>query len=146
MTRIDFYVLESQRAAARYHFACRLAEKAWQQGKRVYIHTSDAEQSRRLDELLWTFRAGSFLPHSLNDEAMADKVPVHIGHEDAPHHHEEVLINLAPEVPLFFSRFGRVIELVDEDEQCRRQGRERFRFYRDRGYPLASHNIHSGQG
>jgi DNA polymerase-3 subunit chi len=144
MTRIDFYILEQRQQQARMRFACRLAEKAWQQGNRVYIHAQDAEQCRRLDELLWTFRAGSFVPHSLDDAPDADAAPIHIGHGNEPQHHDQVLINLAPEVPLFFSRFERVTELVDQDEQVRKQGRERFRFYRDRGYPLTDHTINAG--
>lgn len=146
MTRIDFYILEQQHAEARQRFACRLAEKAWRQGNKVYIHTESAEQSQRLDELLWTFSADSFVPHSLDNDAAADTVPVHIGHGDEPRHHDEVLINLAPEVPLFFSRFKRVAELVDQHEETRNKGRQRFRFYRDRGYPLENHTINAGQG
>lgn len=144
MTRVDFYILEQQQGEARARFACRLAEKAWQQGNKVYIHTAGAEQSARIDDLLWTFRAGSFIPHSLDEDATADTVEIHIGHGDEPQHHDQVLINLAPEVPLFFSRFKRVAELVDQDEECRQQGRERFRFYRDRGYPLTNHTISAG--
>ena len=144
MTRVDFYILEQQQGEARYRFACRLAEKAWQQGNKVYIHTENAEQSQRLDELLWTFRVGSFVPHSLDDAAEADSSPIHIGHDAEPKHHDEVLINLAAEVPLFFSRFERVAELVDQDEQVKQQGRGRFRFYRDRGYPLENHTINAG--
>ena len=144
MTKVDFYILEQQQGEARNRFACRLAEKAWQQGNKVYIHTESAEQSRRLDELLWTFRAGSFVPHSLDDATEADSSPIHIGHGEELRHHDEVLINLAPEVPLFFSRFERVAEVVDQDEQVKQQGRERFRFYRDRGYPLENHTINAG--
>jgi DNA polymerase-3 subunit chi len=146
MTKVDFYILEQPPGEARARFACRLAEKVWQQGNRVYIHTDGAEQSRRLDELLWTFRAGSFVPHSLDEDASADTTPIHIGHGSEPQHHDQVLINLAAEVPLFFSRFERVAEVVDQDEQGRREGRERFRFYRDRGYPLENHAINAGQG
>lgn len=148
MTKVDFYILEQQ-GEARNRFACRLAEKAWQQGNKVYIHTASAEQSQRLDELLWTFRAGSFVPHTLDNDNNADSTPIHIGHGDepqGPQHHDQVLINLAPEVPLFFSRFERVAEVVDQDEEVRTQGRERFRFYRDRGYALENHSINAGQG
>jgi len=146
MTKVDFYILEQPHSEARARFACRLAEKAWQQGNRVYIHTDSAEQSQRLDELLWTFRAGSFVPHALDEATDADATPIHIGHGSEPHHHDQVLINLAPEVPLFFSRFERVAEVVGHEEECRAQGRERFRFYRDRGYPLENHTITAGQG
>jgi DNA polymerase-3 subunit chi len=139
MTKVDFYILKDP--AARQHFICRLAEKVWQQGHRVYIHTPDAAQSRQLDELLWTFRDGSFIPHGLDDDAAAERASIHIGHGEEPRHHDDVLINMGHTVPLFFSRFQRVAEVVGGDEQERQAGRERFRFYRDRGYPLASHTI-----
>ena len=145
MTKVDFYILEQHHHEARQRFACRLAEKAWQQGNKVYIHTESAEQSQRLDELLWTFRLGSFIPHSLDGDNSDDAVAIHIGHSGEPQHHDQVLINLAAEVPLFFSRFERVADLVDQDEQTRQQGRQRFRFYRDRGYPLENHSISAGQ-
>ena len=144
MTRVDFYIIEDSAATARQHFACRLAEKAWQQGHKVYIHTDDAGQSSLLDDLLWTFRDGSFLPHSLDSGPDADSVMVHIGHSDEPLHHDDVLINMGQSVPLFFSRFKRVAEVIAGDEQAKQAGRERFRFYRERGYPLESHTIKTG--
>ncbi len=52
-----------------------------------------------------------------------------------------MLINLAAEVPLFFSRFERVAELVNEQADTRSQGRARYSFYRERGYPLHTHEI-----
>lgn len=139
MTKVDFYILETP--SAQQQFVCRLAEKAWQQGHRVYIHTRDASQSQQLDDLLWTFRDGSFVPHTLDDDTEAERAPIHIGHNGEPRHHDDVLINMDRTVPLFFSRFKRVAEVVGGDEEERQAGRERFRFYRDRGYPLDSHNI-----
>ncbi len=141
MTRVDFYILNDNAADARQRFVCRLAEKAWQQGNKVYIHTGDPALSTRIDEMLWTFSQGSFVPHGMDNDPAADEADIHIGHGDEPRHHDEVLINLSSEVPLFFSRFKRVAEIIDGDENQRQQGRERFRFYRERGYPLESHNI-----
>ncbi|MCW8972827.1 MAG: DNA polymerase III subunit chi [Gammaproteobacteria bacterium] len=144
MTQVDFYILDDPAADARQRFACRLAEKAWQQGHQVYIHTGDPVLSARLDDLLWTFRQGSFVPHGLDDDPASDEVAIHIGHGEEPRHHDEVLINLGQDLPLFFSRFRRVAEVVDNNEENRRAGRERFRFYRDRGYALQSHSIKHG--
>jgi DNA polymerase-3 subunit chi len=144
MTRVDFYILDDAMATARAQFVCRLAEKAWQQGHKIYIHTDGPAQSSQLDELLWTFRAGSFLPHSLDSGADADSVDIHIGHGDEPMHHDDVLINMGREVPLFFSRFERVAEVIAGDEAAKQDGRQRFRFYRERGYPLQSHTIRKG--
>ncbi|MBD3618216.1 MAG: DNA polymerase III subunit chi [Chromatiales bacterium] len=140
MTRVDFYILGDDARAGRHLTACRLAEKAWGMGHRVHLHAASAEEAVMLDELLWTFRDGSFLPHERVTEAGAD-CPVTLSECWEPTGECEVLINLAPEVPGFFSRFERVAEIIDRDEAARRLGRERFRFYRDRGYPLATHEL-----
>ncbi len=144
MTKVDFYILEDDDAAARQHFVCRLAEKAWQQGHRIYIHTDNAQSSNQLDALLWSYRDESFLPHSLDKAPDSDSVQLHIGHSDEPMHHDDVLINLGTDVPLFFSRFKRVAEIIAGDESIKQAGRERYRFYRERGYPLKSHTIKTG--
>ena len=145
MTQIDFYLLAGSDPQARERLACRLAEKIYKMDLRLYIHTAGPAHSQQLDELLWTFRAGSFVPHEL-DEAQAEgepQVAVRIGHHEECAAAADVLINLAPQVPLFFSRFPRVAEIVDQDPERRRQGRERYRFYRDRGYPLKTHELPS---
>ena len=138
MTHIDFYILASSQPQGRERLACRLAEKVYRLGHRLYIHTADAAQSQLVDELLWTFRPGSFVPHELRG---GDAAPVCIGHDAESGEDAEVLINLSQEVPLFFSRYERVAEIVDPSPEHRPPGRARFRFYRDRGYTLKTHDI-----
>ncbi len=143
MTRVDFYVLNSSDASERARFACRLADKVYRLGHSVYIHTASARQTRQLDDLLWTFHQNSFVPHCVFHEAGDNPPPVMLAHDAEPNTGLQVLINLAPEVPLFFSRFERVAELVDQDPDTRRQGRSRYSFYKERGYPLNTHNLGS---
>ena len=143
MTRVDFYVLPGDSAQAREQYACRLAEKAYRLGHRVYIHTGSEQQTRHLDDLLWTFQQNSFLPHSVYQEAGDTPPPVLLAHDAEPDASSQVLINLAAEVPLFFSRFERVAELVNGQADVRRQGRSRYSFYKERGYPLHTHEIKS---
>ena len=137
MTDIDFYILDNDKPQGRELMACRLAEKIYKLGRKIHIHTESASDSKTLDELLWTFRDGSFVPHNIAGQA-ADAAVI-IGHGDEPQQHSDVLINLASDVPLFFSRFERVTEIIGQQDKA--AGRERFRFYRDRGYPLKSHPI-----
>lgn len=141
MTRVDFYLLPGQEALHRERFACRLADKAYRLGHRVYIHTDGAEQTRQLDNLLWTFQQSSFVPHCTAGENTGEAPPVLLGHDAEPDQDTPVLINLAPAVPLFFSRFDRVAELIDEQPDIRQQGRARYSFYRERGYPLNTHKL-----
>jgi DNA polymerase-3 subunit chi len=140
MTKIDFYILG---AGSSEQMACRIAEKAYKLGNRIYIHTASAQQAKHLDDLLWTFQDGSFVPHETYQPGKASESPIEIGCHESPETNCEVLINLAPEVPLFFSRFLRVAELIDPNQEAKAQGRERFRFYRDRGYPLNTHELNS---
>lgn len=144
MTRVDFYIVGHQAPEARLKLACRIAEKAVNSDHEVVINTESETDSRRLDELLWTFSQGSFLPHRLlSDDGKADQgEPVTIGCGQEPRAGNwDLLINLAPEVPEFFGRFSRVAELVGDEAESRAAGRERFRYYRDRGYELRTHHI-----
>jgi len=141
MTRVDFYILENTSGNDRYRLACRIAEKAWKSGNRVLIHTASVEEANHLDRLLWTFRDGSFVPHALLGQADPDMNPVLIGHGTDAGGEHDVLINLARDVPAFFSSFERVIEPVDDDPDHRATSRERYRFYRERGYPLHNRTI-----
>lgn len=146
MTRIDFYILEPSNRASREQFACRIAEKAYRLGNRIYIHTQNHQQASQLDELIWTFSPNSFIPHGIEGQSPDPEAAVLIGYnsESSSASHAEqrpVLINLAPEVPLFFSAFERVTEIIDQNTEHKNQGRERFRFYRDRGYSLETHAI-----
>lgn len=108
-------------------------------GHKVFVQAESEGAARELDDLMWTYSDRSFLPHSL---AGADpEALVHIGHGVEPGEGFHLLINLGAEVPGFFSRFERVAEVVDGDETRKAQGRERFRFYKDRGYPLKTNNL-----
>jgi DNA polymerase-3 subunit chi len=143
MTQVDFYILKDPRPAALPLFTCRLAEKAYRQGHQIYIHTESDGQLRDLDELLWTFRDGSFLPHRIH-EAGSDRAgdqPILLGRTVEPDGPGDVLVNLAEEVPVFFSRFNRVAELVGGDSSQITAARDRYRFYKDRGYTLNTHNL-----
>ncbi len=145
MTRVDFYVLEDGADDARERFACRLAEKAWRLKHSVYLHAASPAAAQRLDGLLWTWSDGSFLPHVLQspdlDPSLASATPVRIGAGEEPGFEAELLVNLDHQVPQFFSRFDRVAEIVGPGDPERASARDRFRFYRDRGYALETHQI-----
>lgn len=139
-TRIDFYVLQATEPSARLRFACRLTEKAYGLENRVHAHATSAAQASELDEMLWTFRGGSFVPHELTIAGQVVHAPVTIGH-GATYTEGDLLINLADKIPAFFDHFPRLAEIVDGSPDGRRLGRERFSFYRDNGYSPQTHRI-----
>ena len=145
MTRVDFYVLDDPAAQARERFACRLVEKAFRLKHRIYLHTASEQEALGVDRLLWTFSEGSFVPHAVDsdglDAELGRATPVRIGAGSEPRFEAELLVNLDHAVPLFFSRFERVAEIVGAGPEEKAAARERFRFYRDRGYALETHAI-----
>ena len=140
MTRVDFYLLPDNQVEQQQLYACRLTQKAVKQGLRVYIHTKSDEQTKVLDDLLWSFSASSFIPHTLNAEDCSQH-PVYIGHHGEPLDIHGVLINLSHQTPDCFTRFERLAELVTQNETDKQAGRERFKFYKSRGYPLNTHKL-----
>ncbi len=139
VTQVDFYMVHG---GARDLFVCRLVEKAFALRNDVFIHTASEQAARAIDDLLWTFRPGSFVPHEIITEAQAHEAcPVCLGFGLEPQGRCGVLVNLDDDVPVFFSRFERVLEVMSDEEHDRVRGRDHYAFYRDRGYALAYHEI-----
>lgn len=132
MTKVDFYSGVNDKL----HTACQLSHKALQNGLRVLVHTPDEATIEVLDQLLWQHPAVAFIPHCRFGDVAAAEIPVIIGHQREPFPHSEVLISLHTTCLPFFSRFERVIEIVSQDAEDARLGRERFGFYRERGYEI----------
>ncbi len=140
MTQIDFYT----QAADRLHTACRLVAKARSQGMRVTVYCPDRELAGKLDRMLWAVPATGFLPHCAPDDPLAAVTPVLIDGGGDLHLHDELLINLHDRHPASFSRYRRLAEIVSTGDDDRASARERYRFYRDRGYEIRTHDL-SGQ-
>jgi DNA polymerase III subunit chi len=141
MPKVSFYILTGKSPQLRERFACKLAEKAYRLGHHVYIQANDSLQAQEIDDLLWTFRPGSFVPHTQSNTAEAIDAPVLIGQGEPPETECDLLINLSLEVPAFFSRFKRIAEIIDQDEAPRQAGRQRYRYYRDHDCVLETHEL-----
>ena len=139
MTRVGFYVVQAADQGQRLQVAARLADKAFQQGHRIFINAADETQARSLDELLWSFRPASFLPHGLHGQEHADSIAIGWGQE--PENHNDLLINLQLNIPRFFSRFARVAEVVTQDPASLEALRASWKFYQERGYQLEKHDL-----
>jgi DNA polymerase-3 subunit chi len=136
MTQVDFH----SKVPDKLNYACRLVRKARAAGMKVVLFTESREQLAALDDLLWTFSEQDFLPHVVAGDELDAQTPV-ILTDDAtqvlPHH--QVLVNLSRETPDHFARFERLFEVVSTDEDDLLAGRERYKQYQQRGYPLTHH-------
>ncbi len=138
--KIDFYII-AEDAKARLNFACRLIEKAFKHRHRIYIHTENQIEAHQLDELLWTYREESFLPHNLYGEGPDPAPPIQIGFDATPEKQRDILINLNREIPTFFAQFNRVLEIVANDPELQATLREHYKYYKAQGYEVNTHKL-----
>ncbi|NOT13789.1 MAG: DNA polymerase III subunit chi [Methylococcaceae bacterium] len=142
MPEVSFYVLPSQSAQERYLFACKLIEKAYRSGHFCYVLTDTPEQSQIMDDLLWTFRAGSFIPHQIYTGVEPDyENTILIGSRSAPENWQKTLINLAAQCPHDFQQADRILEILDNNEEIKAVGRDRYRRYQQSGIKINTHKI-----
>ncbi|MBD1550983.1 DNA polymerase III subunit chi [Pseudomonas typographi] len=139
MPQVDFYLLPSAHPHDALDFACKLADKAWRLGHRVYVLCASAEQCQALDARLWQFKAEAFVPHSLHSEDAQAAVALAVGTASGEHH--DLLVNLTAGLADGHEGFARLAEIVPDEPALRQAARERFRFYRERGYALQNHRL-----
>lgn len=141
--RVDFYVLDTAEPRARLLLGCRLVEKAYLAGQRVFVWLEDAAALAAFDELLWTFSDRSFVPHeAAQEDPQWEHCPVLLGCQSAPVLGYDLLLNLGGEAPAAsLEQARRVIEILDAEPARRQAARERYRRYRERGVNPQTHHI-----
>lgn len=142
MTQIDFF----HGAADKLLAAGQLAGQFYREGHRVLIYAPDAGLAAAIDRLLWTHPPTGFVPHCPGGSALAGVTPVIIGRSLDDADHDDILINLGTDLPTGFSRFHRLIEIVGDEDADKVPARNRYKHYRDRGYPLTAQNFAARAG
>lgn len=140
MTRIRFYSNADDRLQA----ACAWLAASWRQEQPIVVFAPQAEVAERLDRMLWMQPATAFLPHCSADAALAGETPVLIARSIDEVAQDACLVNLSDDIPPGFSRFEQLVEIISTDDAVRLPARERFRFYRERGYALENRNLVDG--
>jgi DNA polymerase-3 subunit chi len=142
MPEITFYVLNSESIYDRYLFACKLIEKVYDSGKFCYVLLDSIEQCQRLDDMLWTFRAGSFIPHQLFTGVVPEITEqILLGVLNPPELWQNVVCNLSSQMPQEWQQMKRVLEVLDNNETTKMVGRERYRTYKQAGVEIVTHKI-----
>jgi DNA polymerase-3 subunit chi len=137
--QVDFYLLgESSPGAAK--LACRLALMALERKQKIFIVTATEASSEQLDELMWQYPEGRFIPHARAGGQDSAKAPVNIGTLSRLNP-ADVVINLCTEAVVQPERFSRVLEIVPYDDNEKEASRVKFRIYRNLGLNPQTHEI-----
>jgi len=147
MPVVDFYMLtfEDMQSHEAGLYCCDWIEQRFSKGHRIYIHTSSKTQAETLDELLWTFRETSFLPHTLCYEELKPIPPIQIGYGKPPQITHDTLLNLTDEIPAFFGQFHTTAQFVPNQEDKVALARELYRSYRAQGCVLNYYDLRKAQ-
>jgi DNA polymerase-3 subunit chi len=137
MTSIDFHF----NTPDRLEYACRLSRKILNAGQAqvetpLVVFCSDRQRLDAFDDMLWSLWPEEFIPHAHISLPEASESPIVLIHEDVKLASHTLLLNLDDAPPAFFARFVRLFEIVSLEDGDRARARERFAFYRDRGYAI----------
>ena len=137
--QVDFYVLgESSPGAAK--LACRLALMALERNQRIFVIAASEASGSRLDELMWQYPQGRFIPHACPGDEDYARAPVKIG-TLAVLNPADVVINLCSEAVPQPDRFSRVLEIVPAVDSEREASRLKYKYYRNLGLNPQTHEI-----
>ena len=132
MTRVEFFFNVENKALQ----VANLGSRAVGKGRRLMVYMASQQAAEQLGNFLWSNPPIGFLPHCHATHPRAAETPLIIDWRSESLPHDDILINLQRQHPPFFSRFRRLIEIVGLEEADKAEARERYRFYRDRGYEI----------
>lgn len=133
----------------RLQYVCRLLRKAYRAGVSATV-AADAATLERLDRLLWTFDAQSFVPHvralaDLPPEAHLVDTPLWLVEslDQGPASHR-VLVQLHDVLPVGVDRFDRIHEVVSLEPDVLEPARARWRAHAAAGRRMVRHDATAG--
>ena len=140
MTKVSFHILPTESQQDKYLLACKMIEKAYRSGCFCYVMTDDDKQSQLIDDLLWTFRAGSFIPHQIYTGELPElEKVILIGSLAPPENWQHTLFNLSARCPDPELKPQRILEILDNSETTKAAGRDRYRQYQQSGMTVIKH-------
>lgn len=125
---------------------CEHVERLYEAGQRVYVLADGEAGARHLDELLWTFREDSFIPHRLWQGEADMGEPVAVGWREGNPNGAHCLLLARTEPLARVAGFRRIVDLVPIDvASLREAARERYRAFQALGLTPAFHRAEKSQ-
>ena len=130
MTHIEFHLLNG---VTPLDYACLLVTSLYRRNQTIHL-VGDEPLLHELNQKLWHFDESAFIAHELYSSGKTAPVLLANGEQEPKHDH--TLISISDITPKYFSRFRFFYEIVADDEANKQKSRERYKAYRDKGYPL----------
>ncbi len=130
MTSIFFIELS---ISNKIRYVCDIVEKFYDQNRTVHIFTKDKQSARLVDQMLWSWKPNSFIPHKQVTEEDADTdEPVLISSDGEWPQPAQALVLFDPLPADVFFNYEYVVDFAETyDPQKVVDSRKRFRIVRD---------------
>ena len=110
----------------------------------MVIRCKNQSHCEEVGHSIHNFSKKDFLPCAEFSDERADLFPIILSTvSEVPLWADDiiVLLNLDTKIETTFSSYCRVIEIVDQTELNRQKGRERYQYYKERGYEIFDHKV-----
>jgi DNA polymerase-3 subunit chi len=134
MTEIRFYHLNTRSLDQALP---EIVQKALSIGHKIIIRAADDKEVERLSDILWTFRADSFIPHGSKKDGHPEHQPVWLCADNDNANAANVLIVTGGnhiDTPQDYSLLCDMFDGRNEDMVI--AARKRFKAYKDSGHTL----------
>jgi DNA polymerase III subunit chi len=136
MTHVQFYHLPDSMGSL-LPVLVELVEMALGKDIDILILTDNEDQSTPIHHYLeQRFQLGAELTLAPQPQSRFS-----LSWGEDPAHHHGLLINLTPQLPVWFSRFEHLAELIWGNETLVERKRDSYKLIRHRGHPLKFHDL-----
>lgn len=135
MAKISFYLFEKS-PERQVESTCRLCRKILKKSEKIWLLCENLELQQQLDDRLWSFDATSFIPHGIDDV----NAPICISAK-LPEQSDWIIFNFNDQALEQFEKFSHIIEIIENQETAKQQGREKFKQYRRLGIEPDTHKL-----
>ena len=133
--KVYFIVLNS---AIKSRIVCDLAEKCYQDDKRLVIYSDTKEICSNLDKMLWTWKQQSFIPHKyIPSLENSEYEPVILTNNIQSAGDYDTILLHDPLPIEKLNRFTNIIDFAEKyDTQALEASRDRYKKYRGQKYAI----------
>ena len=144
MTEVRFYHLQKQTLDQALPL---ILEKVHQTGKRAHVRLVNEKEVNRMNDVLWTYKPDSFLPHGCKKTGDAESQPIWLTHTNDNPNSANTLILTQGMTEDAMEGYSLCCEMLDgRNDQAVQDARTRWKTYKDKGFTVTYwHQSESGK-
>ncbi len=134
MTEVRFYHLQKQTLDQALPL---ILEKVYQTGKNAVVRMVDEKEVNRMNDLLWTYKPASFLPHGCKKTGNADQHPIWLCAKAENPNNAKTLILTQGQTEDDMTPYDLCCDMLDgRNDEAVKNARTRWKEYKEKGFTV----------